>query len=238
MANIMNIETSAADCTVSISVDGETRELWEDLGGSRHSRVLAPFVGRALEWLDKREAPLDAVAVSLGPGSYTGLRIGLSMAKGVAFARNIPLIGLPTLEILAVKAMFSRSDLEGDELVVPMVDARRMEVYAGVYDLGLNALMEPRPVVLEADSFGEFAGKGKRLLFIGDGSVKARGLLSAGNALWLSGSCPNASTMGIMAEKAFREGRFIDTAYSTPLYLKDYEARKSVNRVLRQAHGD
>lgn len=232
MANIINIETSASRCSVAVGIDGETAEFYENNDGNNHARMLAPFVEEALDFLRRRELRLDAVAVSLGPGSYTGLRIGLSMAKGLCFAKNIPLIGIPTLEILAVKAMFANRDFEGTELLVPLIDARRMEVYAAAYDFRLNEIMKATPVILNEDSFSDLAD-GNKLVFIGDGSSKARDFLKCSeDSVWLSTSAPDAGVMCIMAEKRFREGQFLNTAYAVPIYLKEYEAAHSTNKVL------
>lgn len=234
MANIINIETSAASCTVALGIDGEVAELWEDANGANHARRLAPFVESALQTLDRKELKLDAVSVSLGPGSYTGLRIGLSLAKGLCFSKQIPLIGIPTLELLAVKAMFTSMDFDGSELLVPMVDARRMEVYTAVYNFRLNEIMKAQPLVLTPDSYSELAQNNK-LIFIGDGSAKAKDFLNVSpQSVWLSAAPPSADKMAIISEKYYREGRFLDLAYSVPIYLKEYEAKHSVNKVLEQ----
>lgn len=234
MANIINIETSAGSCTVALGIEGEVVELWEDATGSNHSRKLAPYVEQALDVLARRELPLDAVAVSLGPGSYTGLRIGLSLAKGLCFSRSIPLIGIPTLELLAVKAMFANMEFSGEELLVPMIDARRMEVYTAAYDFKLQEIINPRPMILGSSSFSDLAER-HQLVFIGDGSGKARDMLDISEkSIWLSTAAPSADTMAIMSEKSFREKRFLDLAYSVPIYLKEYEAKHSTNKVLDQ----
>lgn len=234
MANIINIETSAGSCTVALGIDGEVAELWEDATGSNHSRKLAPYVEQALDTLARKEQQLDAVAVSLGPGSYTGLRIGLSLAKGLCFSRSLPLIGIPTLELLAVKAMFANMEFSGEELLVPMIDARRMEVYTAAYNFRLQEVVKPQPMILEATSFSDLAEK-HQLIFIGDGSGKAHDLLEvADKSIWLSTAAPSADTMAIMSEKSFRENRFLDLAYSVPIYLKEYEAKHSTNKVLDQ----
>lgn len=234
MANIINIETSAGSCTVAAGIDGEVAELWEDASGSNHSRKLGPFVEEALALFSRRDLKPDAVAVSLGPGSYTGLRIGLSLAKGLCFSRNIPLIGIPTLELLAVKAMFANMDFEGTELLVPMIDARRMEVYTAAYDFRLQEVLSPQAMILQPDSFATLAAD-RKLIFIGDGSEKAHGFLNdSDQAVWLSAAPPSADKMAIVSEKFFREKRFLDLAYSVPIYLKEYEAKHSVNKVLEQ----
>ncbi|MBD5271910.1 MAG: tRNA (adenosine(37)-N6)-threonylcarbamoyltransferase complex dimerization subunit type 1 TsaB, partial [Bacteroides sp.] len=175
-----------------------------------------------MEELKRKEDKLDAVAVSIGPGSYTGLRIGLSLAKGVAFSRDIPLIGVSTLQILAVKAMFRSFDFTGEELLVPMIDARRMEVFTGVYDFALNEVETPGPKILDEDSWKELL-ETKKMIFIGDGSDKAKEVIKSPNAVWIPGLVPVARDMLALSEKYYREGRFIDIAYSTPEYLKEYQ---------------
>ena len=222
MATILNIETSGKICSVAISKDGAIEYQLEDHEGMRHAEVLAPFVEKCMEELKRKEDKLDAVAVSIGPGSYTGLRIGLSLAKGVAFSRNIPLIGVSTLQILAVKAMFRSFDFTGEELLVPMIDARRMEVFTGVYDFALNEVETPGPKILDEDSWKELL-ETKKMIFIGDGSDKAKEVIKSPNVVWIPGLVPVARDMLALSEKYYREGRFIDIAYSTPEYLKEYQ---------------
>ncbi|MEG1685812.1 MAG: tRNA (adenosine(37)-N6)-threonylcarbamoyltransferase complex dimerization subunit type 1 TsaB, partial [Bacteroides sp.] len=131
MSCILNIETSTAVCSVAVSQDGLSVFTREDLKGPSHAVTLGVYVDEALSFVDSHGMVLDAVAVSCGPGSYTGLRIGVSMAKGVCYGRNLPLIGLPTLEVLSVPILL-RHNLPDDALLCPMIDARRMEVYAAV----------------------------------------------------------------------------------------------------------
>lgn len=232
MATILNIETSGSICSVAISKDGQIEYQLEDTEGMKHAERLAPFVDKCMAELARREWTLDAVAVSMGPGSYTGLRIGLSMAKGICFGLNIPLIGINTLKLLAVKAMFFNMDWEGDELLVPMIDARRMEVYTAAYDFALREVMAPRPLILNEETLPpEVAGR--KVIFIGDGSVKAEDVTDCEQGVWLGGKVAHARDMLALSEKAFREGDFIDVSYSEPFYLKDYQAKKSVNKVLR-----
>ena len=137
MSCILHIETSTEVCSVAVSQDGASIFAKEDFNGPSHATVLGVFVDEALSFIDSHAIPLDAVAVSCGPGSYTGLRIGVSMAKGICYGRNIPLIGLPTLEVMCVPVLLAH-DLPEDALLCPMIDARRMEVYAAVYDRALK----------------------------------------------------------------------------------------------------
>lgn len=233
MATIINIETSGKICSVALSVDGNVEHLCEDDSGRNQSVSLAPFVEQCMDVVRRRELKLDAVAVSIGPGSYTGLRIGLSMAKGLSFGCNVPLIGVSTLKILAVKAMFRNMNWTGEELLIPMIDARRMEVFTAVYDFALNELMSPSPLILDSESYGEFRKNGNRtLVYVGDGVDKAKELLESGNAVFYGNLHPIASDMVALSEKALRENDFIDVAYSTPQYLKEYQTTTPKNKVI------
>ena len=138
MAVILNIETSTNVCSVAVTAEGMVLTHYEDFQGQNHAALLSGYIKACLDYLREKEMTLDAVAVSIGPGSYTGLRIGLSEAKGLAYALNIPLIGIDTLQIMAVSVMF-KHDVDPESLFVPMIDARRMEVYTAVYDMALDA---------------------------------------------------------------------------------------------------
>ncbi len=228
---ILNIETSGKICSVAITIDGALELQLDDSEGMQHANKLAPFVDRCMAELARKELKPDAIAVSLGPGSYTGLRIGLSLAKGLAFSLGVPLIGVDTLKILAVKAMFRTMDWTGEEILVPMVDARRMEVFTAAYDFALNPVVEPGPMIIDENSFSELLESGKKLYFIGDGAEKVKGVINHPNAHWIDGLLPQAKDMLALAEKAMREQDFIDIAYSTPNYLKAYQTTKPKPRI-------
>ncbi len=234
MSVILNIETSSEICSIAVSKDGMIEFHLESEEPMKHAVLLGQYIERALEDIARKELKLDAVAVSLGPGSYTGLRIGLSMAKGLCFAQDLPLIGINTLQLLAVKAMFSIREPEGDELLIPMIDARRMEVYTAGYDFALNEVIEPSPLILTPESLQEFADR-RKIIVNGNGAPKAKDMLQLPNATYLSGGMPVAMDMTALAERAFRRGDFVDTAYCVPIYLKEYEARHSSNKVLDEA---
>ena len=229
---ILNIETSGKICIVALTRDGALEMQLDDREGMQHANRLAPFVERCMEELKRKEEKLDAVAVSLGPGSYTGLRIGLSLAKGLAFSLGIPLIGVDTLKIIAVKAMFRSMDWTGEEVLVPMVDARRMEVFTALFDFALNPLAEPGPMILDENSFSELLSAGRHLYFIGDGAEKAKKVIDHPNAHWIDGLLPQAKDMLALSEKALREEDFIDIAYSTPNYLKAYQTTTPKNHLV------
>ena len=231
MALILNIETSGEICSVALSKDGMIVYEQEDTQGMNHAVKLAPFVEKCMEEISRHDEKLDAVAVSMGPGSYTGLRIGLSLAKGLAFAKDIPLIGVSTLKILAVKGMFYSMEWNGDEIFIPMIDARRMEVYAGAYDFALNPLMKEQPVILTEDSFKDTV-KNKRVIFLGNGSEKFKDICEIKESVWLGALLPHARDMMPLSEKYFREGKFLDLAYSVPEYLKDYQTTTPKNKVI------
>ena len=226
MSTILAIETSGKYCSVALIHEGLAEFSREDEVEMNHARAIGPFVDECVKEARRREWKIDAVAVSMGPGSYTGLRIGLSMAKGLCFSLGVPLIGVSTLKLIAVKAMFRNIDWQGDEILVPMIDARRMEVYTAAYDFRLNALMEPQPLILTDKSYSELPTD-RSIFFMGDGAEKSKDVLKGEGRHWIDGVNPKASDMTALAEKAFREGDFLDVAYSVPEYLKEYEAKKS-----------
>ncbi len=232
MATIINIETSGKTCSVALTRDGVLEFDLDDSTGMKHAEKLAPYVERVLDEAKRKEWKIDAVAVSIGPGSYTGLRIGLSLAKGLAFSMGVPLIGVSTLKILAVKAMFRNLNFTGEEVLVPMIDARRMEVFTGAYNFALDSLRAPGAMILDNESYRELL-KDKHLWFIGDGAEKAKDVIKSDNAHWMDGLVPMAKDMMALSEKAFREGDFLDVAYSTPEYLKEYQTTTPKNNPVK-----
>ena len=228
MATILNIETSTDVCSVCLSHDGEMKFHDADYKGRNHATVLGGFVKNALDYAKMCEMKLDAVAVSIGPGSYTGLRIGLSEAKG--FGLDIPLIGVNTLKLLSVAVMFSKN-IGPDDYFVPMIDARRMEVFTAVYDLALNEVMPNQAMILDENSFADLL-ESRKLHFMGNGADKASDLIKSQNAEFTLGIRPNASDMIALSEKAFRENDFLDLAYSTPNYIKKFHTTTPKKNVL------
>ncbi len=221
MANILNIDTSTDVCSVALTSEGTILEHREDYEGQNHAKVLSSFINDMLDYATPRGIKLDAVAVSMGPGSYTGLRIGLSEAKGLCFGSDIPLIGISTLELLTVTVMF-REFWDDDILFAPMIDARRNEVYTGVYNLALNKIMQPQPLILNENSFQEYSDK--QIVFFGNGSDKAKDIIRLPNAKFIKNIRPEAVNMMALSERAFRNNDFIDIAYSTPEYLKEFQS--------------
>lgn len=231
MATILNIETSTDVCSVCLSHEGEMKFHDADYKGRNHAVVLGPFVKNALDYARQCELALDVVAVSIGPGSYTGLRIGLSEAKGLCFGLGVPLIGVNTLKLLSVSVMFSKR-VEPDEYFVPMIDARRMEVFTGVYDLALNEIVGNQAMIVDENSFAGLLTE-RRLLFMGNGADKVSEVIKHKNAEFILGVRPNAADMIALSEKAYREQDFLDLAYSTPNYLKKFYATVPKKNVLK-----
>ena len=231
MATILNIETSTDVCSVALTSEGQVLDHRENYEGQTHATMLSQYVKEMLDYARSRELKLDAVAVSIGPGSYTGLRIGLSEAKGLAFGLNVPLIGVNTLQLLVVSTMFNHFIEDDDALYVPMIDARRMEVYTAAYNPALQTVMEPQAMILDEHSLDGLL-QSHHLVLMGNGSDKARQVLDRDGVNFIEGVKPVAVDMTALAEKAFRENDFIDVAYSTPLYLKEFQATKPKNPVL------
>lgn len=234
MATILNIETSTEVCSVALTNEGQVLDHRENYEGQTHATLLSQYVKDMMEYARSREMKVDAIAVSIGPGSYTGLRIGLSEAKGLAFGLDLPLIGVNTLQLLTVGTMFNHFIEEDDVLFVPMIDARRMEVYTAVYNPALETVLEPQAMILDEHSFEDLLQQGHTLVLMGNGSDKARQVISHERARFIEGVKPVAVDMMALAEKAYREQAFIDVAYSTPLYLKEFQATKPKNPVLNQ----
>lgn len=230
MAVILNIETSTEVCSAALTAEGMVLAHREDEHGRNHAALLSDYIKHCLDFAREKEINLDAVAVSMGPGSYTGLRIGLSEGKGLAYALDIPLIGVNTLELLATTVMFS-GEIEGDELFAPMIDARRMEVYTAVYDMALQPVMPQQPLILDADSYRDELSRG-RVLFFGNGSDKAREVITSPNAVFVPDVVPLAVNMLALSERAFARREFLDLAYSVPNYIKDFQATKPKNPII------
>lgn len=230
MANILNIETSTSVCSVALTSNGEVLEHRENYEGQTHATLLSAYIQDMLRYATSREIKLDAIAVSIGPGSYTGLRIGLSEAKGLAFGLDLPLIGINTLKLLSVTTMFANFFDDESTLFVPMIDARRMEVYTAVYDIALKEVMPPQPMVIDEESFSELL-ESHHLVFCGNGADKVKEVIKHANAEFVKGVKPVALSMMALAEKAVRERDYLDVAYSTPLYLKEFQVTKSKKKL-------
>ena len=223
MACILHIETSTQVCSVAVSEDSHVIFQLEDHSGPNHAERLGSMVDEALSFTDNHAIPFDAVAVSCGPGSYTGLRIGVSMAKGICYGRNLKLIAVPTLELMCVPVLL-REMVEENALLCPMIDARRMEVYAGIYD---RALKEVRPVgadVVDAETYKQWLDE-RPVYFFGNGAAKCMETINHPNAHLIEGIKPLAKWMQPLAERRLLNGQTEDVAYFEPFYLKDYVAK-------------
>lgn len=230
MPTIIHIETSTEVCSVAISCDGVVKFHREDFDGPSHAALLGGFVQEAVAFARDNNLPLQAVAVSAGPGSYTGLRIGVSEAKGLCFGMGLPLIAVSTLELLCCTAMF-RFDLDEEAWVCPMIDARRMEVYAAVYDETLQPVMPVGAYVVDENTFADVLDKHK-IIFCGNGAGKCREVINHPNAIFVDDIYPLATGMLALAERAFARGEFRDVAYYEPFYLKEFVATTPKNKVL------
>lgn len=220
MALILNIDTATGVCSVALAREGRVVAMKENDEGLNHSTLLGVYVDEVLRQAGVTMAGVDAVAVSAGPGSYTGLRIGVSLAKGLCYGAGKPLIAVGTLESMA-DAVGDR--VREDALYCPMIDARRMEVYAAVYDREGREVTGVRPVVLDESAFVDELSRGP-VYFFGDGSGKARGVLTHPNARFLSGVTTSAVNLMRLAERKFAAGEFEDVAYFEPFYLKEFVA--------------
>lgn len=224
MSCILNIETSTNVCSVAVSQDGQCIFEKEDHSGPNHAEKLGTFVDEALSFTDNHAIPFDAVAVSCGPGSYTGLRIGVSMAKGICYGRGLKLIGVPTLEVLCVPVLLHEMVEEEDALLCPMLDARRMEVYAQILDRGLKEIRPIHADVVEADTYKEWLDA-HPVYFFGNGAAKCKDVITHPNAYFISGIEPLAKNMMPLAEKRNANEKWEDVAYFVPFYLKDFVAK-------------
>ena len=223
MACILSIETSTDVCSVAMSENGQCIFKQEDHGGPNHAVSLGVYVDEALSFTDNHAIPLGAVAVSCGPGSYTGLRIGVSMAKGVCYGRNVPLLAVPTLEVMCVPGQLNH-EIEEDALLCPMIDARRMEVYSAIYDRALKEQRETRADVVDADTYREFLDR-RPVYFFGNGAAKCMETINHPNARLIEGIEPLAKYMFPLAERKWVQEEYEDLAYYVPFYLKDFVAK-------------
>lgn len=226
MSCILNIETSTNVCSVALSQDGVC--LYEDVNmeGPSHAQVLAGYVKNAVSFADSHAIPIDAIAISKGPGSYTGLRIGVSEAKGVAYGRDAKLLSVPTLKLLTVPILFGHEELPEDALLCPMIDARRMEVYCALYDRALNEVVQTQALVIDSDSFKDYLDK-QPIYFMGNGADKCVETIQHPNAHFIKNIVPRAKNMIPLAEMAMAKEQFEDVAYFEPFYLKEFVATKS-----------
>lgn len=226
--NILHIETATHVCSCALSSGKEVVFNRENYTKQSHASSLGVFIEEAVNVARAQRLKIDAVSVSSGPGSYTGLRIGVSEAKGIAYGLNTKLIAVPTLKLLA-STMASR--MEKDVLLCPMIDARRMEVYTSLYTTDLEEIEATTAKIVDSESFLKYLEKSK-VAFFGDGALKCKDIITHPNALFIPDVHPLASQMVKLSMHAYEASQFEDVAYFEPFYLKDFVATKPKNKVL------
>jgi len=236
MALILNLETSTQVCSVAVARDGNCISVARSKELMGHAANLTLLIEKVLEQSETGINQLDAVAVSQGPGSYTGLRIGVSTAKGIAYASDLRLIGVPTLQALAIEAKqsgISRKLFEKKkiDLLCSMIDARRMEVYSAIFDTEYNLFRDVEAEIINDESYREVLSE-RKVLFFGNGSEKCKELINHKNAFFLDGLDASAGSMVPLSEKLYNENKFEDLAYFEPFYLKDFIPTTPKNKVL------
>ncbi len=221
MSTILCIETATTNCSVALSINGKQVSLKEDNSKEySHAERLHTYIEDVLAFAKISKQDLDAIAISKGPGSYTGLRIGVSAAKGLCFALDIPLISVATLRSLSRKRTINK-----DEYIIPMLDARRMEVYSAVFDSAYNQIRDTQAQILEEASFAKYLENGITH-FIGNGVLKFKEICTHPNARYITETLPSATEMCVIASEKYTHSDFEDVAYFEPYYLKDFIAGK------------
>lgn len=216
---ILCIETATTNCSVALENNGKLLALKEDYSNNySHAERLHLFIEEILRENEVEAKDLDAIAVSKGPGSYTGLRIGVSAAKGLCFALNVPLISIPTLRSLALQVK-----QEKDGFIIPLLDARRMEVYTAGFTADYRKVFDTRAQILSEDSFSKYL-ENAAVTFIGSGVEKFSKICTHPNATFIEGKLPSAAEMTVLAAEKFQKQKFEDVAYFEPYYLKDFMA--------------
>jgi tRNA threonylcarbamoyladenosine biosynthesis protein TsaB len=228
MAIILGIETATSICSVALVKDGKLLAIRESEGVKEHSAALTGYIAEVFSDAGLKYADMDAIAVSMGPGSYTGLRIGVSSAKGLCYALDKPFIAIDTLKALAYQAL-QRCKTEGKEttntLLIPMLDARRMEVYTAIFDHNLQVIEAVNALVVTDDAFKKFDNR--EIVYFGDGALKCIPLFENKSNYTCLGNIPlSAEALCMLAVDDFKNGNFADTAYCEPFYLKDFIAGK------------
>lgn len=226
---LLHIETSTSVCSVAASENGVCLIQKINTEGLNHAKLLSVFIQEILDFLKIQGKRPDAVALSQGPGSYTGLRIGTATAKGLCFGWEIPLIAIDTLQVMAIAAR--QRITKPDALLCPMIDARRMEVYSACYDMQLQRVSEVLPVIVTPDSYGDLL-ESHSVWFFGNGAEKCRTVLTHPNAHFLDKIYPEAANMIMLAEQRYAAGQFENVAYFDPFYLKEFQATVPKRKVL------
>lgn len=230
MATIISIETSTTVCSACLGVDGEIVANKEDYKGQNHSVVLGGYVKELLDEVRAKGLKLDAVAVSCGPGSYTGLRIGVSTAKGLCYGADAKLIAVNTLKAMASGVIRTHCEIADGAWLCPMIDARRMEVYNAFYDLSLVQQRETAATIIESGSFADIT-QAHQVVCFGNGSEKCKSALTDRNISFIDGIVPLAKDVAPLAERQYKAGEFEDVAYFEPFYLKEFVAEHSQKKL-------
>lgn len=226
--HILHIETATRVCSCSLSSNGELVFNRESYAEQSHAKLLGVFTEEAVNFARLNNIQIHAISVSSGPGSYTGLRIGVSEAKGLAYGLGAKLIAIPTLKLLASMV---GEQTDSDTLLCPMIDARRMEVYTSVFDKSLNIIEPTTAKIIDQDSFMNLLPHHK-IAFFGDGAFKCKDLITHPNAIFIPDIHPLSSGMIHLSMLAYKADAFEDVAYFEPFYLKDFVATKPKNKVL------
>jgi tRNA threonylcarbamoyladenosine biosynthesis protein TsaB len=223
MALILCIETATPICSVALTENENVIGIRESSRKNSHAEVVTIFINELFKDYKLKPEDLDAIVVSKGPGSYTGLRIGVSTAKGLCFAADKPLIAINTLQSMAFGLAEKLPELVQDAVLIPMIDARRMEVYAAVFNSNGQQIRDTRAEIVEKDSFVTYLSEGKVYIF-GDGASKCQGVISNPNAIFIEDFLPSAIHMRSLAIEKLKTMQFEDVAYFEPYYLKDFIA--------------
>jgi len=233
MALILNIETATEVCSVCFAKDGEVIATRESFDGKTHAKLLTVFIEELLNENNLEVTDFDAIAVSMGPGSYTGLRIGVSAAKGLAYAADLPLIAVNTLQNIALGVVIKNVKLFNDNAwICPMIDARRMEVYTAFFNKKNNPESKISADIIDNNSYIGVLNE-RQVVFCGNGSEKCKNIITHKNAIFIEGIECSSKYMAPLAEKAFLESDFVDIAYFEPFYLKNFVATIPSKNIFR-----
>ncbi len=234
MAKILCLETATEVCSVALVVDGKIADFKEDLNGQSHSKLLTLYIDEVLKENQLKASDLDAIAISGGPGSYTGLRIGVSASKGLAYAADIPIISISSLQAMADYVQENQTELKiklgPNNVLQPMIDARRMEVYTMPCNIKAEQLDEVHAKIIDEESYAEVTTN--KLFYFGNGASKCEKVLKNPNAVYVENVYASAKNMKNIAIRKFRNEEFEDLAYFEPFYLKEFIATTPKKNIL------
>jgi len=223
---LLHIETSTSVCSVALSEQERLLFSIADVQGQNHAALLSVFVEKALSFAKNAEKKIEAIAISAGPGSYTGLRIGVATAKGLCFGFDIPLIAVDTLQIMNVCAKQQIENNEENILLCPMIDARRAEVFCALYKYDGTVFQQVKAEIITETSFSDIL-ENKIIYFFGNGAQKCKSLLNHPNCRFIENIFPLAKNMILLANEKLQQKEFADLAYFEPFYLKEFQATKA-----------